>query len=436
MANDTDTGAKERQQRGLVIAATSKITKRGNETWIVPSQSLNGKYAVTITTEGKECTCPDFELRKQPCKHIFAVQYVLFREQVTETKPDGTVTTTTTEAAKVRVTYGQPDWHAYNAAQTTEKDHFCRLLHELVANVPDLPQTGAGRRRTPLSDMIFAAAYKVYSGFSARRFMSDLRSAREQGLISRAPAYNTLFDVMQLEEITPILHEMVGTTAKPLATVESQFAVDSTGLGTECFYRHYSAKYGHDQMSRDYVKVHAMIGTKTNVITAVAITDRDANDGPQFPALVERTAESFNVVEVSADKAYSTLKNLATVEAIGATPYVPFKANSKPVAKKAIERSAMWARLWHFFQLNKDEFLPHYHRRSNVEATFSMIKRVIGDTLRSKTTVAQINEALLMVICHNIRCLIHEAYEMGFSPMLEQYACPAIPEAARQLVTE
>ncbi len=88
--------------------------------------------------------------------------------------------------------------------------------------------------------------------------------------------------------------------------------------------------YGHDQINRDYVKVHAMIGTKTNVITSVAITDRDANDGPQFPALLEKTAEQFSVREVCADKAYGTKRNLETVVSIGAEPYIPFKATAKP----------------------------------------------------------------------------------------------------------
>lgn len=50
------------------------------------------------------------------------------------------------------------------------------------------------------------------------------------------------------------------------------------------------------------------------------------------------------------------------------------------------------------------------------EGTFSMVKRVIGDTLRSKTLVAQVNEALLMIVCHNIRCLIHEMFELGIHP--------------------
>jgi transposase len=405
-----------RQQRGLEIAATSKITKRGNETWIVPSQSLNGRYAVTITPEGKQCTCPDFELRQQPCKHVYAVQYVLFREQVTETKPDGTASTTTTEAAQVRVSYKQ-NWPQYNAAQSTEKDHFCRLLHDLVADIPTPPQTGAGRRRLPLSDLIFAAAYKVYSGFSARRFMSDLRAAHEDGLIGSAPRYNTIFDVMQLEEIAPILHELVTAAAKPLAALETQFAVDSTGLGTECFYRHYSAKYGHDRERRKFVKVHASIGTKTNVIAAVSITDQDVNDSLEFKPLVKDTAHNFAMKEMSGDRAYSSYDNLELVESLGATPFIPFKSNAKAIAKSHRRPSSKtWTRLYHYFQLNRDEFLEHYHRRSNAESTFSMVKRCIGDTLRSKTRVAQINEALLMIVCHNIRCLIHEMFELGINP--------------------
>ena len=80
-----------RQERGLAIARTATITKRDRGTWIVPSQSNKGRYAVTISKEGKFCTCPDFELRQLPCKHVYAVQYVLFRE--TETSANGATTT-------------------------------------------------------------------------------------------------------------------------------------------------------------------------------------------------------------------------------------------------------------------------------------------------------------------------------------------------------
>ncbi len=70
-----------------------------------------------------------------------------------------------------------PNWPAYNAAQIEEKRRFVELLADLCSTVPQPPQTGRGRLRLPLSDMLFASVYKVYVGFSARRFTSDLREA-------------------------------------------------------------------------------------------------------------------------------------------------------------------------------------------------------------------------------------------------------------------
>ena len=51
------------------------------------------------------------------------------------------------------------------------------------------------------------------------------------------------------------------------------------------------------------------------------------------------------------------------------------------------EGPELWQRLWHFYQFKRSEFLPHYHKRSNVETTFSMIKAKFGSALRSKTPV-------------------------------------------------
>jgi transposase len=65
---------------------------------------------------------------------------------------------------------------------------------------------------------------------------------------------------------------------------------------------------------------------------------------------------------------------------------------------------------------NRDKFLQHYHKRSNIEATFSMIKRQFGESLRSKTAAAQVNETLCKILCHNLVVLIHEIYELGIEP--------------------
>jgi transposase len=73
----------------------------------------------------------------------------------------------------------------------------------------------------------------------------------------------------------------------------------------------------------------------------------------------------------------------------------------------------VWTKLFHLYSYQRDEFLAHYHKRSNVESTFSSLKRVFGDTLRSKTLVAQTNELLLKVVAYNIVCVVHSIFELG-----------------------
>ncbi len=69
--------------------------------------------------------------------------------------------------------------------------------------------------------------------------------------------------------------------------------------------------------------------------------------------------------------------------------------------------------MYHYFIYRRQDFLTHYHKRSNVESTFSMMKRKFGDSLRSKTDIAMVNEALCKILCHNLVVLIHEIHELG-----------------------
>src|SRR5215212_8612473 len=85
------------------------------------------------------------------------------------------------------------NWTACNAAQSEEKTRFVALLADLCNTVPLPPRPpGAGRPRLPLSDMLFAAAYKVYVGFSSRRFTCDLHDAYANGLIDSKPHFNSV----------------------------------------------------------------------------------------------------------------------------------------------------------------------------------------------------------------------------------------------------
>jgi transposase len=110
------------------------------------------------------------------------------------------------------------------------------------------------------------------------------------------------------------------------------------------------------------------------------------------------------LVEVSADKAYLSGANLLTTLRHGAVPYIPFKSNSK-VQTSYGPKSTDWTRMYHFFMQHQEEFKAHYHKGSNVETTFHMIKSKFGQRLRGKTLVAQVNEALCKVLCHNL-CVV------------------------------
>src|SRR5262249_20722049 len=94
----------------------------------------------------------------------------------------------------------------------------------------------------------------------------------------------------------------------------------------------------------------------------------------------------------------------------GASPMIPFKKNA------VATRGGLWAKMFHYFQIQREEFLARYHQRSNVESTFSMIKRKFGDSVRSKTDVAMKNEVLAKLVCHNICCVNQEAHELGIDP--------------------
>jgi len=394
-----------REERGLVIANTSKIEKI-KLGWKVPSQSGNGSYIVNLDHEEPFCTCPDFEARQQPCKHIHAVEFTIKRQ----TDKNGAVTETRT----VKVTYGQ-DWTAYNDAQTTEKAQFVWLLADLCSGIPQ-PQQNTGRPRLPISDMVFASVFKVYTGFSSRRFTCDMAEATDLGCTSVTPHFNSVSNYLAMPELTPILKSLVEQSATPLRAIDTDFAVDSSGFATTTYARWFDHKWGKERTRQTWVKTHLICGVKTHVVTSVEATPFESADNVQLPALVNATAKTFSINEVSADKAYLTRSNLHAVQAVGGTAYIPFKVDSTSRGGTHHKFDGLWARMWHFYSFNHDAFLEHYHKRSNVETTFSMIKGKFGGSVKAKTPIAQVNEVLCKVLCHNICVLIQSIHELGIEP--------------------
>jgi transposase len=323
--------------------------------------------------------------------------------EVEKDTPTGTVT------EKVHLTYTQA-WNAYNAAQKAEVNLFDALLKDLVKAIPEPEQT-MGRPRLSIHETLFCAIQKVYSQLSSRRAYSLFENATEKGQINHAPNFNQPSIIFRNPEMTPILHELVSLSALPVAGIENDFSVDSTGFRTTTFSAYNGVKHGQTKEHR-WVKAHLCAGVKTNIVAAVAITDENGGDSPQFGPLVRKTAEGFTINEVSADMAYSSRLNYQLAANTGGKAYIPFKKSATGRAGG----SALWKKMFHYFQLNRDDFMEHYHKRSNIEATNAAIKRKFGETLKSKNPTAQVNELLAKIIAYNLTVVIHEMYENGINP--------------------
>ena len=390
-----------RKQKGFEIANKCKITSQ-NGLWLVPSQSHPDKhYIVTLGLVKSTCTCEDFVIHALPCKHIFAVQ-IRIADKL-DKRP---------RKIKERPTYPQ-DWKAYNEAQTHEKDLFMKLLYELCLTLPEESKTqGKGRPKLALRDVVFSSALKVYTTFSLRRFMCDMRTARKLEYIKRLPHFSMVSYYMEKKELSDTLLELITLSSLPLKTVETKFAIDSSGFRTTKFNEYLNEKHNVGRY-HSWLKAHVCVGVKTNIITAVNITYDNGADHPEFIPLTTQTLRGgFQIGEMSADKAYLSADNLGHIIKNGGLPFIPFKINS---ASNDTHRY-VWKKMYNYFMYNRDEFMQHYHLRSNVETTFSMMKAKFTDMVRSKNKTAQMNEVLLKVLCHNICVLIQEMAELGIEP--------------------
>ena len=391
-----------RKSKGNEIAKNGKIKMNGYK-WIVPSQSSNKQYEVILRLDKSVCTCPDFIERGIKCKHIFAVEITLTKTV------DNQGNTTITK----RITYKQ-DWVNYTKAQNEEGRLFKELLKDLVENVQD-PVYTFGRPKISLKTALFCSIDKVYSMQSSRRAYSRYKDAEDKAQIEKAPNYNAINKILNNPSITPILNNLLHITAMPLKSVESRFATDATGFRTTQFNEYCKNKHKTGQEHK-WIKCHATTGTNTNIITSARITDGNGSDCIQFIPLMQDTLDlGFGVEEASADKAYSSRDNVGFISENGGVAYIPYRSNAtgKPRGK-----SRMWRDMFLYFQLHQEEFLEHYHNRSNIETTFMAIKFKFGDCLKNKTFTSQTNEILCKLIAYNITVLISAMFELKIDPNL------------------
>ena len=129
-----------------------------------------------------------------------------------------------------------------------------------------------------------------------------------------------------------------------------------------------------------------------------------------FPRSCAKPDFRFRSAKSARTKPIRVSKNFETVADCGGQAFIAFKSDATGKIGGLFEQP------FHFFKFNQEEYTSRYHKRSNVESTFSAIKRKFGDAVRSKTDTAMTSEVLCKVLCHNLTCLIHEQEELGIVP--------------------
>jgi len=298
-------------------------------------------------------------------------------------------------------------WHKYNLAKTNEKRLFIELLHDLTKVITE-EKYQFGRPPLSLRDLVFCSGLKLYSNYSGRKAMSDYRMSMYSGYITKIPHFNSIKDFLNCPATYDLLSKLLTISAIPLKKMEDQYSLDSSVFGTYTRERWNRVKWGKNVNFKNYLKGHILIGTRTNIICEAEITPGNFADVKQAPNLILRASKNFNIKEFSADKAYSSKLIHRILYSLGAMPYIPFKYTTKEPNENNPE---IWNKCFLLFRDKKEDWDKHYHKRSNVETCFAMIKRRFGEYLLSKNYTAQRNELMIKFICHNICCLIEEIYE-------------------------
>ena len=312
------------------------------------------------------------------------------------------------EEPTIKKKYKQ-QWSSYNLAQTQELVMFQDMLVELVDSfiTVNKPLWKRGNPFADFKDMIFCCVMRVYFEKSCRRSTSYLTLAKGKNYINKIPHFNTLIKYYRNPHMTQALKYLIEKSGLPLKELEQDFTVDSSGWATTLYGRWFDVRIGKGNRRRLFMKAHVCSGEKTNVISSVEVSGGYFNDSPFFEGLVKATRKNFDMREVSADAAYLSRHNMNVVSEAGAVPYIMFKKSTTGRSKGSL----IWHRMFRYYEEHREEFLQHYHKRSNAESVFNMIKRKMGTHLYSRTYNAQVNELLCKCLAHNICVLISEIFE-------------------------
>ncbi len=169
---------------------------------------------------------------------------------------------------------------------------------------------------------------------------------------------------------------------------------DSTGFGLRKYKSWSHAKHG-EVTGHDFAKLHAIAAIGGKILSFEA-TPGTSGDSPEFARMMSRIPKGGYGI-VALDSAYDSYKNCELIAKSGRGPVIkPAKGHEKPRGFSARAKMLRWLRD------RPDEFWQAYHKRSQAESLFSVMKERAGSVLRAKLDGTITVELFARVLCYNL----------------------------------
>lgn len=291
----------------------------------------------------------------------------------------------------------------YNKVQESEFQHFFNFARFIAGKVCK------GKKMRNM--IVCLLIWHKFPTLSVRRARSFLLFLQKYKIINmNIPCFKTLSNYRAENTLLRVLDALIEESSKPLAKIEHDFATDATGIKTKLFSSWYSLRAKKRIRKRDHLIVHASMGMKSKIVTALNVETAQGKDNVLFREHVDTTARNFAIDQWSGDGMYWCKKNCSKVAAVGGTPYFKCKTGKTAWNGKQSGHPAWWAMNIEA-QKSPEWYEKQYHKRSNIEAGNHSKKALHGDKVYAKLPAARVNEEILRWINHNQTVLNRAQHE-------------------------
>ena len=225
--------------------------------------------------------------------------------------------------------------------------------------------------------------------------------------------------IIELLELTPKLRQLIGLSQLPHFTTINKFflrtntsaiynalvqsvslftndkcilSIDSTGYSASYASRHYLWRIGLGSYTRrKHIKLSISVNTDNQCIIAAKPRLSPRNDNIDFPMLARQSASLANPAYIVADKGYDSEANHVLADQLGSHAVIPLKV------REGCRTGGRFRR-----RMIKEFNEQVYHRRSIVETVNSVMKRLMGSWVRSRSLAHQCKEAIGMCVVYNV----------------------------------